>query len=518
MLAESQATSTWYDYTQLEMTVIPIPHGQKHPNFKWKRLQWTALHVLLDDPKHGLFLSHFYRLADEGLAVICGRPSENLFVIDCDTPDALAHIKKQLALRQIQAPCVLSARGGHLYLRASEGAVKGIASGIMQDIEIKGDGELAVLPPTIHHTGHLYKWEQGTPYHIPTISTDDIDFLSDLSGNPIQLKTTANSQRRLHDDTRRYLEHGSTYTIGSRNNALYRAASDFNYTGKTEVAAHHELTPIAIASGLSAAETAATIQSAYGQSHTPSRSNSITDQLHAFLHNAKWQGRTGNTDKNLFGAMVQRRKQDAYNRDNGHFRASYRELMELAGIKGWRTIKHSIERLTNIGYIQHCGQDKASGASIYRFSDMVIAAGAYYLVHKVHTNTTGAVRSTYCLSYAHPLSKSLGTTATDILNHLHASGQQSAKDITAAIGKHRSTITRQLAKLISHNLVCKNDEITYSACNLSITQQTNIIRDTGAYSADIQLAARHQRERALFALNPILTHLFQKNRRKLEAL
>lgn len=117
MLAELQATSKWYDYAELEMTVIPIPHGQKHPNFRWKRLQWTKLHVLYNDKKYHNNLAFLYRHGDEGLAVICGRPSENLFAIDCDSPEALAHIKKQLAMRQIQAPCVLSSRGGHIYLQ-----------------------------------------------------------------------------------------------------------------------------------------------------------------------------------------------------------------------------------------------------------------------------------------------------------------------------------------------------------------------------------------------------------------
>ncbi|PSN80986.1 hypothetical protein C8B47_03665 [filamentous cyanobacterium CCP4] len=513
MLAESQATSTYYDYLNLEMTVIPIPNGQKHPAYRWKRLQWSKLHKLLDNPKHLPTLSAFYRLGGEGLAVICGRPSENLFVIDCDTMEALAHVKQQLWIRQISAPCVFSARGGHIYLRCREGAVKGIASGVIEDIEIKGDGELAVLPPTIHHTGIRYQWQHGIPRHIPTISTDEIDFLTDIDGKPVELKTTGNSQRRLHDDTRRYLQHGQSLAKGHRNNALYKASRDYAYVGKHRTAAYHDLLPIARSSGLDDAEISATIDSAYGNTPTHVASNSITDQLLAFRDNASWQGRTGNTDKRVLTALIERRKQDAYTRTDGQFRASYRELMQLSGIRGWRTIKHSIERLTSTGYIEAMGVDKASSASLYRFSDMVISAGAYFSVHKVHTNTAVAVRSTYCLSYAHPLSKSIGTTATDILNHLHANGAQSIKQIASAIDKHRTTATRHLAKLQSHNLVCKDDNL-YCICPITTSDEISIIRDTGAYATQHELEERHDRERALFALNPILAYLYEKNNKQ----
>ena len=147
---------------------------------------------------------------------------------------------------------------------------------------------------------------------------------------------------------------------------------------------------------------------------------------------------------------------------------------------------------------------------------MVIAAGAYYRVQTVHTNTSGAVRSTYCVDYAHPLSKSIGVTATKILNHLHASGRQSAKEIASATGKHRSTITRQLAKLIDQELVIKNGD-TYHAVRLDTVEEMQYLRQSGAYSEQIKLRERHDLDRALFALNPILAHLFKKNEKKQEA-
>lgn len=519
MLAQQISSTLWYDYCELEMTVVPIPHGQKHPTFRWKRLQWTKLHVLFNTDKENQ-LAWLYHLGGDGLAVICGRPSENLFTIDCDSPASLAYVKKQLAMREIQAPCVISSRGGHVYLRAREGAVQGISSGKMQDIEIKGDGELAVLPPTIHHTGHVYEWEQGTPYNIPTISIDEIDFLTDLSGNSVHLKVTVNSQRRLHDDTRRYLSHGAAYPVGTRNDALYNAARDYNYIGDDIHAAHRDLLPVARASGLSDKETLNTIESAFvGTGFSPSvkPSNSITAALKAFRQSAKWASRTANTDKKVFAALIQRRVHDSYNRENGEFRASYRELKELTGIKGWQTIRRSLERFRALGYIETRGHDKASGACIYRFSDMVIAAGNYYLVQNMHTKTTGAVRSTYCADIAHPLSKAIGITATEILNHLHTSGAATTTQIADAIGKHRTTITRHLAKLAAHNLVKKSGD-SYTAIEPDTTQEIDIIRSTGTYHEQLIQKQQHDRERALFALNPILQHLLTKNKNKQEAL
>jgi hypothetical protein len=510
----------WQEYALLEMTTIPIPHEWKRPNFKWKRLKWSKLWMLMDSDKGQANLAELFRLGEGGLAVICGRPSENLFVIDCDTRETLAAMRYELWKRGIIAPVVLSSRGGHIYLRSREGAVKSIAAGTVPSLEVQGDGALVVLPPTRHKSGIVYQWDGQMPRHIPTVSIEEIDFLVDTKGQMVQLQT-ATSERRLHDDTRRYLLHGRQMPEGQRNQALFDASRDYAYVGKDFSHATIDLLPIAIASGLCESEASATIASAFAgkRPEAEKTSTGMTARLEAFMDGAKWEGRTGKTDKAIFAALIERRRMDSYQRTEGNFRASYRELMTIARINGWRTVRRAIERLKLYGYIEAVGQDKETSASLYRFTEMVIAAGAFFQVQNVHTKQQGALRSSYCGHFAQlSESQALGKTGLAILQAIRIVPTPQRPDtIAASFGIHRTTASRHLKRLHSLGLLIIHPNGAYSAATTSASHEAEICRQTGAYKSDIERQIRFDMERAQFALMPVLEYLFVKNQRKQEA-
>jgi DNA-binding transcriptional ArsR family regulator len=515
----NKPVSHWQEYMLLEMSVIPIPHETKHPNFKWKKLKWPKLWVLMDTAKGRAELAELFRLGGGGLAVICGRPSENLFVIDCDTREKLAAVRFQLWKRGIIAPVVMSSRGGHVYLRSREGAVKTIAAGTVPDIEIQGDGALVVLPPTRHKSGITYQWDGATPRHIPTISIDEIDFLVDADGKSVQLQA-ANSERRLHDDTRRYLQHGQKTAEGKRNQSLFNASRDYKFVGKDLSHAMIDLLPIAVESGLCESEASATITSAFNgnRASNPKAGNSITDCLKAFADGAKWEGRRGKTDKLILEALIERRKVDSFHRQDGVFRASYRELMVLARFNDWRTPQRSINRLIAYGYIEDAGRDEVSGARLYRFPKRVIQAGAFFLVQNPYTKQQGALRSSYCGDFAQLHERqALGTTGAAILKAIRiVQTPQSPTAIASKMGIHRTTASRHLKRLEELNLVIEQDG-AYFAATTSASHEAEICRITGAYKSDIERQVRFDQERATFALMPILEYLYLKNQRQQEA-
>jgi DNA-binding MarR family transcriptional regulator len=511
----------WQEYMLLEMSVMPIPHEWKRPDFRWKKLKWAKLWMLMDTQKGRADLTELFRLGGGGLAVICGRPSENLFVLDCDTRERLAVMRYALWQRGIVAPVVLSSRGGHIYLRSREGAVKSIAAGTVPDVEVQGDGALVVLPPTRHKSGVVYQWDGQMPRHIPTVSIEQIDFLTDADGNAVTLQT-ATSERRLHDDTRRYLASGQRTPEGQRNVKLWDAARDYEWVGKSLGDAMIDLLPIAIESGLCESEVSATISQAFKGNRPESQknhdSNSITARLEAFMAGAKWEGRKGKTDKAVFAALIQRRRVDGYHRGDGTFRASYRELMQLARINSWRTVQRSIERFVSYGWLKACGSDKDTTANLYRFTEMAIAAGAFFQVQRVHTKQQGALRSSYCGHFAQLAeSTALGRTGLDILQAIRiVPTPQTPKDISATLGIHRTTASRHMKRLEELGLLISVNG-GYIAQSISPAQEAEICRQTGAYKSDVERQMRIDLDRATFALMPILKFLYDKNKRMQEA-
>ncbi len=516
MFIEQVKRVDWMDYAMLEMSVIPIPHESKKPDYRWSRLRWVKLHPLMDDAKGQRTLQGLYDLGGGGLAVLCGHPSENLFVIDCDTLDSLNECRRQLWARGFDAPCVYSSRGGHIYLRAREGAVKTVAAGVMQDVEIRGDGAIAVLPPTKHASGITYTWSTGQPpRRIPTVSIDDMNFLIGKDGKPIKLAVATKSERRLHDDTRAYLATGQRLVEGTRNERLFMAARDYKYVNKDSSTALHDLLPIALKSGLSEKEATATILSPFKSSARRKKAFNQTDELTAFMLGAAWGRGTGKTDKRVFEAMIQRRGAEAYRRKDGVFRASLREIATLARFDSLDTIRASLKRLVDAGYIEFVGRDSESIAHLYRMTDMVMGAGKFFLVHNQYIKQQVSSRSDYCTTLAQLAEKSaLGHTANLILNllkrNLGTTPWADSSVIADQVGVHRTTAGRNLDKLVALGLVEKVSG-EYRAIAVTPAEEIALVVSSGAYAAAQAREARFNRDRAYFALNAITEYLWNKN-------
>ncbi|MFN8375055.1 MAG: bifunctional DNA primase/polymerase [Anaerolineae bacterium] len=364
----------------LGLNVFPQPYGKK-AGLPWKQLQYTRLHAA-----HPVAGVKALFQGKRNIAVMCGRTSGNLFVIDCETPQALHNHTSELQKRQIPLWIVETARGGHIYLQCTDGEVASIESGIMQDAELRGCRGYVLTSGSIHPTGAVYRWLKREGDAIPKVSAKTINWLTDKNGKPLRLRLTTGSRAStpfnpLSRSTQDYLTNGGSISAGSRNNRLFSAACDLAGNDCDQHEAEQKLTAIAEQSGLHRSEVYATIRSAYSRERKPARpvyqpaKKERPEHWKAaltFAETHEWQGRTGTSDKLILLALIERAKTGT--NENGVFRASTREISVLSRTN-INTTQKALKRLRDAKYIFYAGQDKTSQASLWRFSNLLIREG-----------------------------------------------------------------------------------------------------------------------------------------------
>jgi len=374
-LSHTQETAT--SLYNLGLNVFPQPFGKK-AGLNWKQLQYTRLHP--SDPEVGIKALFAGRC---NIAVMCGRTSQNLFVIDCESIFALNNQIGKLRERNIPLWIVRTSRGGHIYLHCSDGEVANIEPGIIPNIEIRGSNGYVLSAGSVHPTGATYDWiarESNTP---PSIPLQAINWLHDADGRPIRLKLTRNKTHHkknytpLSRSTQDYLRNGHILPEGSRNNRLFSAACDMLGNNYSPNSIKLYLLPIAKQSGLPEDEIKTTLHSANHRQRQPARTQRaattknqyiLWQQARSFAETHQWQGRSSTTDKLVFLALTECARNA---NEKGIFRASIREISILARTS-LNPVKKALKRLKNSNLIFYAGADKTSTASLWRFSNKVL--------------------------------------------------------------------------------------------------------------------------------------------------
>lgn len=342
--------------------VIPMPKGKKG-GFIWKQNLYIRL------PYYAL-LTHFQ--PDDNLALITGRESGNLFILDCETD---ATFQEQMALLKLAKIPICAVRsggaggGGHIHLRCLEGEVENIRSGLLRDMEVRGNRNYVLAPPSIHpDTGSFYEvycWDVWQP---PLVSIHDLSWL------PLKVRRKQAKPppylAELSQRNRDFVLHGAPEH--ERNNRLFRAACDLlgNHYSLPDV--RHLAGTAALRSGLSSLEVEKTIQSAASQPRTPSKpyaknNHHLSEAKIAAVYGENhypWKGRTRMYDRAAFMACCTLGEHQSM---NGVFRASCRELAELARMMP-TTAGKALKRLVEYGLLEKCGEDKDTGGHLYRFT------------------------------------------------------------------------------------------------------------------------------------------------------
>lgn len=166
------------DYAARGFNVIPIrTDDRKRPALPaWKPYQ----EQLVTEEE----VRRWFTGRANGIAVICGRVSGGLVVIDIDDPD--------LGDRFLQAnsgllESTLCARTGggnlHVYLRAPFPPTKFTLrrSDPPQPVDVQGEGSYVVMPPSLHASGRRYEWMSGSGQSLLHVPEFNLWFQSSLA-------------------------------------------------------------------------------------------------------------------------------------------------------------------------------------------------------------------------------------------------------------------------------------------------------------------------------------------------
>ena len=375
-----KAAFSMYD---IGLNPFPLPIGKKG-GYPWKQLQYTRL-----DRNHeqaGLFMLFS---GNCNLAIMCGRTSRNLFVIDCESSESLYFHIDQMQQRNIPLWVAETQRGGHIYLLSADGEVSNISTGTLIDAEIKGTKGYVLAPPSLHPSRKQYQWIHQDDDQPPTVSIQQIDWLRDAYGNQVCLE--AHQTQKLENitqhkypysplsrRTRNYIHQGHVTPEGSRNNELFSASCDLAGNKYTQQETLNTLSAPAQASGLSMNEIITTVKSAYSQQRTPAKPTTLSNKttldwqwMIRYADNHTWSGRTATSQRAIFTALIHRAKVSS--NEDGLFRASIREIATLArtGTATVQRILKEFQKPLN-PFIIKCGYDKISKATLWKFSQSIL--------------------------------------------------------------------------------------------------------------------------------------------------
>jgi hypothetical protein len=361
---------------------------------------------------------NFYMLfRTANLACMLGRTSGNLIQIDCDSAGALETILHELHERHLPTDwAYLSHEGrGSILLRVIEGEVNNQARTPYKDVSVYGCMRYCIMPHSTHPTGEVYRWLDRDPLTSfspgeppPAVPVKALEWLgvtlAHKRHNEYNVPPIVDGQewtRRLSMSNRRILHQAINLVPGERNINLTKPLYDVAACINSGHATYHQ--------GLTLLQRAA--------EHCDYERSSITGMLRSALKkdptpaseyhtgtpaaemvptwqralvwglNHQWSGRTAQTDRVVFMALVERCKIEG-----DTFRASVREIATLAG-KGKRATHQALRRFTGRGphrddliILEMVTRNMNSGANVYRFYEKVTVGDT--LIYTVTCNVS----------------------------------------------------------------------------------------------------------------------------------
>lgn len=163
-------------YRSLGWQPVAAPLRGKSPRGQWKRFQTErATDRDLED--------NFARPAN--VFIITGAIS-GLVVLDCDNDAALEHWREKIGDDILNSTTsVRTSKGWHFYFKLPEGVeVRNANYDVLGDEakwDIRGDGGGVIAPPSIHESGHAYRWERG-PEHLQPVPDAILEYSSGAGG------------------------------------------------------------------------------------------------------------------------------------------------------------------------------------------------------------------------------------------------------------------------------------------------------------------------------------------------
>jgi len=148
---------------ELGLSVVPLQKGKKIPPFgcTWKEQQQNL-------PSEELLEARFKQYPNSDLGCITGKVS-GIVVVDGDSADACAWVEKNFPHTWLTVSN--NGRGRHYYFKyPAVGVVHNSGSILHDDVDIRGDGGLVVLPPSVHKSENKYQWNIAEGFSIEDLA------------------------------------------------------------------------------------------------------------------------------------------------------------------------------------------------------------------------------------------------------------------------------------------------------------------------------------------------------------
>ncbi|BFI76790.1 bifunctional DNA primase/polymerase [Sulfurisphaera ohwakuensis] len=176
-------------YHSYGLSVIPLKPKEKVPLIEWRRYQQEMPSINE--------INRWFKDTNNNIAVVCGKISGNLVVIDFDDEQIytkfIEELKNHPELSEVvnNTWLVKTGKGYHIYLRVDND--EPVRTAKLPKIDIKGEGGYVVAPPSIHPSGKRYefvRFTKTTGHEIRLISEkqykDLLAVLERVSGGKIE--------------------------------------------------------------------------------------------------------------------------------------------------------------------------------------------------------------------------------------------------------------------------------------------------------------------------------------------
>lgn len=134
-----------YDY--LKFSYIPVPYQDKKTNIKWSEYQERR-------PTTREKTRWFKNNKDTNIAIVCGRISDNLLVVDVDEAWIYSEVLADMYPDTLTCE---TGKGYHLYFKTPMCFTNDTFKNNLH-VEFRGDGRYIVAPPSLHTTGSKYEF------------------------------------------------------------------------------------------------------------------------------------------------------------------------------------------------------------------------------------------------------------------------------------------------------------------------------------------------------------------------
>ena len=183
-------------YVSYDLSVIPLKPGEKVPIVRWEKYQQEA--PTIDE------IRKWFEGANNNIAIVCGKVSGNLVVIDFDDTEIYEKFMKEIEsdaeLKDIieSTWLVKTGKGYHIYIRVDSD--KPVKIGKMAKVDIKGEGGYVVAPPSLHPSGKYYtfiRFTKTTGHEIRIISEEQYNKLLAILEKVTQTKLSMEKEKKI---------------------------------------------------------------------------------------------------------------------------------------------------------------------------------------------------------------------------------------------------------------------------------------------------------------------------------